>query len=159
MPRPRYTALDDVKEFRRPPINCNDEDLAPGLPLPHPSNQLTEMTFCIITHGAVVNRRKLLDPPKEGEDEESHWLRRVAMVNNFELRMRTRHSTIDMECAAPIQQLIKLAAGDMAMTAHLLLRRPTYKQVDDFIPQPDGFDILGTVTEVLVRDMRLLYQP
>jgi hypothetical protein len=41
------------------------------------------------------------------------------------------------------------------MTAHLLLRRPPYKQEGQFSPPRDGFDILGTATEVLVRDMRL----
>lgn len=143
------------REFRKPPINCNDEDLAPGLPMPQPSHQLTEMTFSMITHKAMVNQRKLLGPPKDGEDERSHWLRKSEMVNSFELRMRTRYSTIDMEHAAPIEKLIKLASDDMAMTAHLLLRRPPYKREDTFVPQEDGFDNLGAATEVFVRDMRL----
>ncbi|QDS68709.1 hypothetical protein FKW77_003831 [Venturia effusa] len=144
-----------AKDFRQPPINCNDEDLAPGLPLPQPSHQLTEMTFSVVTHEAVVNQRKLLEPPQNDEDERSHWARKVEMVNNFELRMRASYSTIDMENSAPIHQLIKLAADDMAMTAHLLLRRPPYKQDNHDVPQQDGFDILGAATEVLVRDLRL----
>jgi hypothetical protein len=142
------------KDFGNTLINCNDADLVPGQPLPQHSDYLMEMIFSITTHQAVLNQRNLLEPANQGEDQLTHWARKLAMVSTFELDMWSRYSSIDMDSATPIEKLIKLAADYIAMTAHLLLRRPPYKQKDRFSSPYDDFDILGTVTEVLLRDIR-----
>ena len=144
-----------LKDFGEPPLNVDDDELMPGQPLPVSSAGFTEMSFSTITHEAMLCQRKLLEPPRADQDAKEHWHHKLGILEAFEHSMRENYLGINLDIATPMEMLMRFAADDMVTTMHLLLRRPPYRQDGHFTPSRDAFDVLGTATQVLVRDAQL----
>ncbi|KAF2428941.1 hypothetical protein EJ08DRAFT_718779 [Tothia fuscella] len=141
--------------FRVSPQNINDTELSPGLPVPKSSEIMTDMTMSVIALEAMVCYKSLTAPLQNGEDKTHAWSRKLGKLTQMEQSWQDKFSFIDDANATPLQRLCKLGSEDIAVTLHLLLRRPLVRQERSYIPPDDNFNVLVVATETLNRTLRL----
>jgi hypothetical protein len=103
-----------------------------------------DMVFSEILYESVVLHRNIIAMSCNAQVD---WSARLALVQNFERLTQEKYSQIH-ETDAPILRLLEIAARQIAVSMHLLLRRPPYRQVREKVPE-DGFRVLEVAASVL----------
>ncbi|KAM0231797.1 hypothetical protein ACHAP5_010953 [Fusarium lateritium] len=131
-------------QFSQRPCIVNDSDIWPQCTSIVPSPIPLDMAFSEILYESVVLHRNIVAMSCNAEVD---WSAGLALVQNFERLTKERYSQI-RETDVPILRLLKIAAGQIAVSMHLLLRRPPYRQVREKVPE-DGFKVLEIAASVL----------
>ena len=131
-------------QFSQRPCIVNDTDIWPQCTSIIPSPVPLDMVFSEILYESVVLHRNIIAMSCNAQVD---WSARLALVQNFERLTQEKYSQIH-ETDAPILRLLKIAARQIAVSMHLLLRRPPYRQVRERVPE-DGFRVLEVAASVL----------
>ncbi|KAM0430338.1 hypothetical protein ACHAQK_010669 [Fusarium lateritium] len=131
-------------QFSQRPCIVNDTDIWPQCTSIVPSPVPLDMAFSEILYESVVLHRNIVAMSCNAQVD---WSAGLALVQNFERVTQKRYSQI-RETDVPILRLLKIAAGQIAVSMHLLLRRPPYRQVREKVPE-DGFRVLEIAASVL----------
>lgn len=76
-----------------------------------------------MTHETTACQRKFSKISVASEEPRGDWEEKVRMVADFGESMRRRYWGLD-DSEKPLEMRTKVAAEDIVMTMHLLLRRP-----------------------------------
>ncbi|KAG5654832.1 hypothetical protein KAF25_009209 [Fusarium avenaceum] len=135
-------------KFSQRPCIVNDTDIWPQCTSVVPSPIPLDMAFSEILYESVILHRNIIAMTCNAQVD---WSVGLALVQNFESLTQEKYSRI-RETDAPILRLLKIAARQIAVSMHLLLRRPPYRQVPKKVPE-DGFKIVEVAASVLQAHM------
>jgi hypothetical protein len=136
------------------PMNILDVDFSAGRFSGSVGTHFTEMSFSCMTYEAMICQKKLCDLSSEKQDARLEWDRRKSIVDNYAASMRAKYYNIPHEATA-IQKLTSVAAKEIVLNMHILLRRPPYRASTLNIPLSDDFDILQVAIQILERSLQL----
>lgn len=143
-------AIVNWNDLGPPPLTLNDEDISPGLVPQASSLRFNEMSFLALMNRAMIFHKKMLSIPVNMEDS---WTTKSQLVLIFERGMKEDYINNVKENAQLLERFAAQAANAMIAAAHLVLRRPPYKQSSQVVPPSDDFDVLGQSVKVLRHEL------
>lgn len=125
------------------PMNVNDNDLT-GSPQPRDRRELTQMSYSLMMFETMLCHLRICEA---GADSGCAWETKLKIVTDFVDDFQTQY-VANNSCETPVQKLMFLAADNLTVNMHILLRRPPYRQGNN-VPSTDDFNILDCATRTL----------
>ncbi len=148
----------------RPPLNINDSVISPDSSRSAFFEQpgLTDMSFSLMTHAALICWRKLTHVPTDSEGQPAkkrqEWANRTKIVIDWEQHINERYLQ-HCDTTQPLQRFMKIVGQDMIVAKKLLVRRPMHRLFSAGPPPADDFNVLEVATDVVERSLLKLTDP
>lgn len=147
-----------------PPLDIDDSMVSPA------SNQsafveqpgLTNMSFSLMTQGALICWRRLTHVPTDSDGQpvkiRQEWAKRSKIVTDWEQHINERYLN-HCNPTQPLQRFMRIVGQDMIVSKKLLVRRPMHRLFSAGPPPADDFNVLEVATEVVERSLLKFTDP
>ena len=145
-----------LSEMGLAPKDTNDANVSCSqLPIVA-TGELTEMSFALMTHEAMICQRKLCELSSGGpHDDWAGWKTKMVILAEFKQHYNEKYITVDPATTTPLRNFMVAGARTISNTMTLITRRPPYRQQSNCAPPGDDFDSLEASTRILESHLEI----